>query len=151
MIEAGTTAGVVGITVGAVIGLVRGFQHRRGFWTRRSWIHFGGACGAALIAMLIGFRMMLALDNEVFRSSPTARLLFIFATVAVTLTGTGSLGLLIGTFGTGEPDRQFRFMRALRSVLLFRTRARPGEEPDPMQEPIFRLFRKTPSEKELPR
>jgi hypothetical protein len=105
-----------------------GYQRRKGIWTRRSWILFGGSLLLTFVLVGIALSMASGVDNGIYAGmSRRARTAYFYTMFALLLGGILPGAILILSFARGDQHRQFGFRP---------TRHGPG--PETMQQTELR-------------
>jgi heme A synthase len=92
-----------------IYGLVRGYARRRRYWNRASWLRFGTVCAASLVILTVSLGMTRAVEGmePASLSERNQKAVWVVATVAVLLLGSGLLGGAVGWLAFGKADRPF--------------------------------------------
>ena len=87
-----------------------GYQRRKGIWTRRSWILFGGSLLLAFVLVGIGLSMAFGVDNGIYSGmSRRYRTAYFYTMFALLVGGFLASMFLVLSFGRGDQHRQFGF------------------------------------------
>lgn len=93
----------------AVLGslLWSGYKHRRGVWTRRSWLRFGVLLTAAVGTVVVAMSMATAVDRGVYEGMALpARRLYFCTLMTLAIAGPLATVSLLLWFARGRPERQ---------------------------------------------
>ena len=87
-----------------------GYRRRKGIWTRRSWILFGGSLLMTFVLLGVALSMATGVDNGIYNEmSQRERTVYFYTMFALLLGGVLASASLILPFARGNPHRQFGF------------------------------------------
>jgi hypothetical protein len=85
-----------------------GYQRRKGIWTRRSWILFGGSLLMTVVLLAVALSMATGVDNGIYHGmGRRERSAYFYTMFALLFGGVLASALLILSFARGNPHRQF--------------------------------------------
>jgi hypothetical protein len=88
-----------------------GYQRRKGIWTRRSWILFGGSLLMSFVLFGVALSMASGVDNGIYHGmSRREGTMYFYTMFALLLGGILASAVLLLSFGRGNPHRQFGFL-----------------------------------------
>jgi hypothetical protein len=87
-----------------------GYQRRKGIWTRRSWILFGGSLLIAFVLFWAALSMAAGVDNGIYHGMTRREgKIYFYTMFALVSAGIIATVSLIFPFARGNPHRQFGF------------------------------------------
>jgi F0F1-type ATP synthase membrane subunit c/vacuolar-type H+-ATPase subunit K len=85
-----------------------GYRRRKGIWTRRSWILFGGSLLMTFVLIGVAIAMATGVDNGIYNGMrQRERAVYFYTMLALMLGGAVASALLILPFARGNPHLQF--------------------------------------------